>query len=141
MKPGKVIQVLSDSEKLYYAIDENGNALVSKAAIYTGILVDTTRASVAALKKSLTAGEKLKLKQFIDENRIIASRMPELQSIHFTGEFIEKIRQTVNVGSPGTGPQGTRASAISQASVEMLEKFTAVVDDDPSFYHYTFLKN
>lgn len=138
MKPGKVVQVLANSEKLYYAIDENGNSLVSKEITYTGILVNTTRSTVVEFKKSLSTSEKSKLKQFIEENKIIASRMPELQSIHFSGDFIEKIRKTINTVS-GAGPHGTRSGTMSQATMEMLEKITAVVDDDPSFIHYTFI--
>ncbi len=100
-----------------------------------GILVNPTRGAVVEFKKSLTAAEKLKLKQFIEENRIVASRIPELHAIHFTGELIDKIRQTVNTNVPDTGLAGT----MSSSSTTMLEKLTAVVDDDPSFNHYTFI--
>ena len=121
MKPGKVVQVLSNSKKLYYAIDENGNALVSKEITYTGILVNTTRSAVVEFKKSLTSSEKLKTKQFLEENKILVSRILELQSIHFSGDFIEKIRQTVNaVSSTGT---------MSSTMIEMLEKFIPVWDN------------
>ena len=62
--------------------------------------------------------------------------MPDLQAIHFTGDFIDDIRQRIS-----TGLLGSRAATMSKESTTMLEKFTAVVDDDPSFSHYTFLKN
>ena len=133
MKRGKVVEVIIDSDKLYYALDENDNAVVSKEFVGLGIFVNPTRSTVVEFKKSLTTAEKLKLKQFIEENEIVVSRMPELQSIHFMGDFIEKIRQTINVGQQGI-------VVISENTTIMLDKFTAVVDDDPSFDHYTFLK-
>jgi hypothetical protein len=142
MKPGKVTQIIRDDDALYLAIDENGNLLASKEMAGVGVMVNPTREAVVNFKKTLTNDEKQKIKLLIKAQKISVSRVPDFEAIQFSGDFIKTIKKqaTDTALPPGTGPLGTRACYMSSDTITMLEKFTAVVDEDPSFDHYVFIK-